>query len=47
MKTKPKICTAKCEYLHPKVDFADIVVERGFAVSGEIEEVGKDDEVEF
>ena len=47
MKTKPKICTAKCEYLLPDVEFADIIIERGFAVSGEIEEVGKDDEVEF
>ena len=47
MKTSMTICTAKCEYLRPKVDFADIVVERGFAVSGEIEDVGKDDEVEF
>ncbi len=45
MKTNRKICTSKCEYLLPDMEFADIVVERGFADSIEI--VGKDDEVEF
>ncbi len=44
MKTNKKICAARREYLLPEVEFADIVVERGFADS--IEEVGKDEEVD-
>lgn len=44
MKTNRELCTSKCEYLRPKVEFADIVVERGFANSIEI--VGKDEEVD-
>jgi hypothetical protein len=45
MKTNRKLCDSKCEYLLPEVEFADVIVERGFADS--IEVVGKDDEVEF
>ena len=45
MNTTRKIGTTKCEYLLPEVEFADVIVERGFADS--IEVVGKDDEVEF
>lgn len=45
MKTNREICTAKCEYLHPEVEYADIVVERGFADS--TEDVDKDDEIGF
>ena len=45
MKTDKIICTAKCEYLHPTLEIADVIIERGFAASMEI--VDKDDEVEF
>jgi hypothetical protein len=45
MKTDRKICTAKCEYLHPELEIADVVVEQGFVAS--LEFVGKDEEVEF
>ena len=44
MKTNSERCTAKCEYLFPTVEIADIIVERGFADSIEI--VGKDEEVD-
>ena len=47
MKTNRKLCATKREYLLPDVEFADIAIERGFAVTGNIEDVGKDDEVEF
>ena len=47
MKTSKNFCTAKCEYLRPNVEFTDIAIERGFAVTGNIEDVGKDEEVDF
>ncbi len=34
-------------YAAPEAEFVEIPVEMGFAVTGEIEEVGKDDEVDF
>ena len=45
MKTNLKICAVKCEYLHPDMEFADVVIEQGFIGSTEI--VDKDEEVEF
>ena len=37
----------KWEYETPYAEYVEIPVEQGFAVTGNIEEVGKDDEVEF
>ena len=45
MRTNRVICTAMCEYLPPRVEIAEVVVEEGFAASMEI--VDKDDEIEF
>ncbi len=45
MKINRKFCTAKCDYLRPEMEVAEIATERGFADSIEI--VGKDNEVEF
>ena len=39
--------TERWEYTAPKAEFVEIPIELGFALSGEIEEVGKDDEVDF
>ena len=35
------------EYSTPKAELLEISVEMGFALSGVIEDVGKDDEIEF
>lgn len=45
MRTNSENRAAKCEYLRPEVEFADVIVERGFSAS--IEYVGKDEEIEF
>ena len=37
----------KWEYATPYAEFVEIPVEQGFAVTGNIEDVGKDDEVDF
>lgn len=47
MKTNRKNYPAECEYTPPKVDHVEITVESGFVLSGGIEDVGKDDEIEF
>ena len=39
--------TKKWEYATPCAEFVEIPVEQGFAVTGNIEDVGKDDEVDF
>jgi hypothetical protein len=47
MKIEQKITQTRGIYVAPEAEFVEIPVEMGFAVSGELEEVGKDDEVEF
>ena len=39
--------TKRREYSAPKAEVIELSIEMGFALSGENEEVGKDDEIEF
>lgn len=34
-------------YMHPNLEFVIVDTEQGFLISGEIENIGKDEEVEF
>ncbi|MBQ3259463.1 MAG: hypothetical protein IJA66_00040 [Alistipes sp.] len=47
MKIEQKLTQTRGIYAAPKAEYVEIPVEMGFAVSGELEEVGKDDEVDF
>ena len=47
MKIEQKFTQTRGIYAAPEAEFVEIPVEMGFAVSGELELVGKDEEVEF
>lgn len=47
MKTKVRLCYKQQTYEIPKVEIVRVVTEMGFAHSGNLEYVGKDEEIEF
>ena len=47
MKTVVKLCCKQHAYDAPSVEIVRVASEKGFILSGNLEEVGKDESVEF
>lgn len=47
MKFESRICATMQSYETPNVEMVELAIEKGFLISGELEDVGKDDEIEF
>lgn len=47
MKTKVGLCYKQQTYETPSVEIVCVATEAGFARSGNLEDVGKDEEIEF
>ena len=47
MKTGVKLCCKQQTYETPSAEIIWVAIEKGFARSGHLEDVGKDDEIEF
>lgn len=47
MVTKVLLCASARTYLPPVVDIEEVIIERGYTLSGIIEDVDKDEEVPF
>ena len=47
MKTAVKLCCKQHAYDAPSVEIVRVASEKGFILSGNLEEVGKDESVEF
>ena len=47
MKTEVKQCCMQQTYAAPSAEIIRVATEKGFLLSGNIEDVGKDEEVEF
>lgn len=47
MKTEAGLCHKKQVYDAPSAEIFWVAIEEGFARSGKLEDVGKDDEIEF
>ena len=47
MKIEVELCCKQQAYVAPSAGIIRVAVERGFSLSGDIEDVEKDEEVEF